>query len=81
MSNTTVNIKFKAGLTQSDPEVKPVLFVGQPVHLAALTWQDVRNKLEPRVSEEVCIKLMCCFLYVSRQIKLNVYSQFWCTIE
>nr|XP_032523702.1 probable aminopeptidase NPEPL1 [Danaus plexippus plexippus] len=52
MSNS-VNIKFKWGLSTSDPEQKPVLFVGQTAHIAALSWQDVRCKLEPRVTEEV----------------------------
>lgn len=55
MSNSPVNIKFKWGLSASDPEQKPVLFVGQAAHLAALSWQDVRCKLEPKVSEEVSI--------------------------
>ncbi|CAH0717609.1 unnamed protein product, partial [Brenthis ino] len=52
MSNSSVSIKFKWGLSASDPEQKPVLFVGQAAHLAALSWQDVRCKLEPKVSEE-----------------------------
>lgn len=56
MSNSPVNIKFKWGLSVSDPEQKPVLFVGQSAHLAALSWQDVRCKLEPKVSEEVSNK-------------------------
>ncbi|XP_023948041.2 probable aminopeptidase NPEPL1 [Bicyclus anynana] len=52
MSQSPVSIKFKWGLSASDPDQKPVLFVGQAAHLNALTWQDVRCKLEPRVSEE-----------------------------
>ncbi|CAH2228154.1 jg10230, partial [Pararge aegeria aegeria] len=52
MSHSPVSIKFKWGLSASDPEQKPVLFVGQAAHLSALTWQDVRCKLEPKVSEE-----------------------------
>ncbi|XP_050671604.1 probable aminopeptidase NPEPL1 isoform X2 [Leptidea sinapis] len=53
MSSSQTNIKFRWGLTASDPEQSPVLFVGQPAHLKALSWQDVRCKLEPRVTEEV----------------------------
>nr|XP_026499997.1 probable aminopeptidase NPEPL1 isoform X2 [Vanessa tameamea] len=53
MSTAPVSIKFKWGLSASDPEQKPVFFVGLSTHLSALTWQDVRCKLEPRVSEEV----------------------------
>ncbi|XP_045761869.1 probable aminopeptidase NPEPL1 isoform X2 [Maniola jurtina] len=52
MSHSPVSIKFKWGLSASDPEQKPVLFVGQASHLAALSWQDVSCKLEPKVSEE-----------------------------
>lgn len=52
MSTAPVSIKFKWGLSASDPEQKPVLFVGQGTHLSALSWQDVRCKLEPKVTEE-----------------------------
>ncbi|CAG9131187.1 unnamed protein product [Plutella xylostella] len=53
MSNGSgVSVKFTSGLSKSDPEQKPVLIVGQASHLAALTWQDVRCKLEPRVTED-----------------------------
>ncbi|CAK1543638.1 unnamed protein product [Leptosia nina] len=51
MSGTS--IKFRWGLSASEPEQTPVLFVGQPAHLSALSWQDIRCKLEPRVTEEV----------------------------
>ncbi|XP_045512959.1 probable aminopeptidase NPEPL1 isoform X1 [Pieris brassicae] len=47
------SIKFRWGLSASEPEQTPVLFVGQPAHLSALSWQDVRCKLESRVTEEV----------------------------
>lgn len=53
MSNGHVNIKFAWGLSKSDPDQKPVLFVGQANHLSALQWDHVKCKLEPRVSEEV----------------------------
>ncbi|XP_068624954.1 probable aminopeptidase NPEPL1 [Battus philenor] len=53
MSGGSVNVKFRWGLSTSDPETQPVLIVGQAVHLNTFTWQDVRCKLEPRVSEEV----------------------------
>lgn len=52
MSNATVSIKFRWGLTQSDPEQQPVLFVGQSAHLSALDWDVVKFKLEPRVTQE-----------------------------
>ncbi|XP_013165699.1 PREDICTED: probable aminopeptidase NPEPL1 isoform X2 [Papilio xuthus] len=53
MSTAAMNVKFHYGLTASDPETHPVLIVGQATHLNTLTWQDVRCKLEPRVTEEV----------------------------
>ncbi|CAB3232434.1 unnamed protein product [Arctia plantaginis] len=52
MSNASVSIKFRWGLSPSDPEQQPVLIVGQASHIASLTWDDVRCKLEPRVTEE-----------------------------
>ncbi|XP_052759488.1 probable aminopeptidase NPEPL1 isoform X2 [Galleria mellonella] len=60
MSNATVNIKFRHGLTASDPERQPVLVVGQVAHLDSLTWHDVRCKLEPRVTEEAWRRGVAC---------------------
>ncbi|XP_060807419.1 probable aminopeptidase NPEPL1 isoform X1 [Amyelois transitella] len=60
MSNATVNIKFRWGLTASDPERQPVLIVGQVPHLCSLKWQDVRCKLEPRVTEEAWHRGLAC---------------------
>ncbi|XP_019869524.2 probable aminopeptidase NPEPL1 [Aethina tumida] len=44
---------FRSGLTKSDPHRNPVLIVGQAKHLSQLKFDDVRAKLEPRVTEEV----------------------------
>ncbi|KAJ8710379.1 hypothetical protein PYW07_009745 [Mythimna separata] len=60
MSNASVSIKFRSGLTPSDPEQQPVLIVGQAQHLSALNWEDVRCKLEPRVSEEAWRRGLQC---------------------
>lgn len=60
MSNASVSIKIRAGLTSSDPEQQPVLIVGQAAHLSALNWDDVRCKLEPRVSEEAWRRGLQC---------------------
>ncbi|KAF9420562.1 hypothetical protein HW555_003312 [Spodoptera exigua] len=60
MSNASVSIKFRAGLTPSDPEQQPVLIVGQAAHLGALNWDDVRCKLEPRVTEEAWRRGLQC---------------------
>ncbi|CAH0597119.1 unnamed protein product [Chrysodeixis includens] len=60
MSNASVSIKFRWGLTPSDPEQQPVLIVGQAGHLNTLSWDDVRCKLEPRVSEEAWRRGLQC---------------------
>ncbi|CAG9793071.1 unnamed protein product, partial [Diatraea saccharalis] len=60
MSSSSVNIKFRWGLSPSDPEQNPVLIVGQVAHLNSLTWSDVRCKLEPRVSEEAWRRGLSC---------------------
>ncbi|KAM3955497.1 putative aminopeptidase NPEPL1 granny smith protein [Aphomia sociella] len=60
MSNATVNIKFRWGLSASDPERQPVLVVGQVAHLESLSWHDVRCKLEPRVTEEAWRRGVAC---------------------
>ncbi|XP_049879975.1 probable aminopeptidase NPEPL1 isoform X2 [Pectinophora gossypiella] len=52
MSNGAVSVKFRWGLTPSDPERQPTLFVGQGPHLSALSWADVKCKLESKVTEE-----------------------------
>lgn len=74
MSNSSVSIKFKWGLSASDPEQKPVLFVGQAAHLAALSWQDVRCKLEPKVSEEVSKFIKLVFL------SINITYYLYCVV-
>ncbi|KAL0811796.1 hypothetical protein ABMA28_009226 [Loxostege sticticalis] len=60
MSNASVNIKFRWGLTPSDPEAQPVLIVGQAAHLNSLSWNDIRCKLEPRVTEEAWKRGLSC---------------------
>ena len=52
---TNVNLKFSASLAASDPASNPVLIVGQLKNLTRLTYEDVRIKLEKRVSEDVSI--------------------------
>ncbi|XP_059484921.1 probable aminopeptidase NPEPL1 [Neocloeon triangulifer] len=47
------NVEFVTSLTKSDPQKHPVLIVGQTKHLAKLTFNDVRAKLEPRVTGDV----------------------------
>lgn len=46
-------LNFKWGLSSSDPEQQQVLIVGQPAHLLNLTWNDVKCKLQSKVTEEV----------------------------
>lgn len=48
----TTKLVFQSGLTTSDPQVNPVLILGQVKHLTQLKYSTVKCKLEPRVSEE-----------------------------
>lgn len=48
---------FRGAPVPSDPQTKPVLIIGQVKHLALLEFDDVKCKLQPRVSKEVCYSL------------------------
>ena len=43
---------FKGGLSSSDPVECPVMILGQHHHLAMVDWENIKVKLEPRVSRE-----------------------------
>ncbi|CAO1440822.1 unnamed protein product, partial [Diamesa hyperborea] len=45
-------IVFKSGLRTADPVKEPVLIIGQMKHLNALKFDDVKCKLQPRVTED-----------------------------
>lgn len=45
-------LAFQTGLTVTDPQESPVLIIGQVRHLTQLKYQQIKAKLEPRVSEE-----------------------------
>lgn len=49
----TTKIVFGNSLSRSDPQQSPVLIIGQVKHLNLLKYQDIKVKLEPRVTEEV----------------------------
>ncbi|GLV36451.1 granny smith [Carabus blaptoides fortunei] len=49
----STKLSYRGTLSKTDPQQKPVLFIGQVKHLASLKYDDVKCKLEPRVSEEV----------------------------
>lgn len=49
----TTNITFTNVLKESDPQQTPVLIIGQLKHLTQLKYDDIKSKIEPRVSEEV----------------------------
>ncbi|KAJ2938872.1 hypothetical protein O0L34_g17682 [Tuta absoluta] len=59
-NSSSVSVKLQCGLSESDPEEQPVLIVGQAPHLASLSWNDVRCKLEPKVSEEAWKRGLSC---------------------
>jgi len=48
-----VKLHFSSTLTRSDPLENPVIIIGQLKNLNRLSFNDVRVKLEPRVTEEV----------------------------
>lgn len=47
------NLKYNATLTKTDPHNNPVLIIGQIRHLNSLKFDEVKDKLLPRVTEEV----------------------------
>jgi probable aminopeptidase NPEPL1 len=48
-----VSVQYVSGQAPSDPATTPVTIIGQARHLASLAWENVRQKLEPRVSQDV----------------------------
>ena len=46
-------VLFSRGLTPSDPVKIPVIILGQHQHLVRVAWEDIRAKLEPRVTQEM----------------------------
>lgn len=57
MSSATIT--FNNELSAGDPLETPVLIIGQVKHLAQLQFQDVKCKLEQRVTEEVNNAYIC----------------------
>lgn len=49
---SSVSLKISSGLQPSDCSTHPVLFVGQIAHLSAISYEDVRCKVQPYVTEE-----------------------------
>lgn len=46
-------ITFSNALRKTDPQQNPVLIIGQVKHLTQLKYEQIKIKLEPRVSEEI----------------------------
>ena len=46
-------VLFSRGLSPSDPVKSPVIIIGQHQHLARVAWDDIKVKLEPRVTQEM----------------------------
>lgn len=51
---SSAKLQFLGSLTQTDPHVHPVVIIGQVQNLAKIKFDDIKMKLEPRVTEEVC---------------------------
>lgn len=50
----SVTLRYSSDLATSDPQHNPVLIVGQVKNLNKITFDQVKRKVEPRVTEEVC---------------------------
>ncbi|XP_075702888.1 putative aminopeptidase NPEPL1 [Rhinoderma darwinii] len=48
-----VRLEFKSCAGDADPQSRPVLILGQVHNLQRVLWNDVKGKLQPRVTEEV----------------------------
>jgi len=46
-------VLFTGGLAPCDPVSTPVIIIGQQPHLNRVNWDDIKVKLEPRVSKEI----------------------------
>lgn len=55
-------ITFVSGPIVSDPHSHPILIIGQVRHLSLIKFADVKDKLEPRVTEQV-IELSILLLF------------------
>jgi len=51
---SSAKLQFLGSLTQTDPYIHPVVIIGQLKNLAKIKFNDLKVKLEPRVTEEVC---------------------------
>ncbi|KAJ9586400.1 hypothetical protein L9F63_019952, partial [Diploptera punctata] len=52
-SMCSAKLQFLGQLTRTDPQTHPVVIIGQVKNLAKIKFNDVKMKLEPRVTEEV----------------------------
>ena len=71
-----VNLQFSGSLSKSDPESIPVVIVGQTKNLAKISYDDVKVKLQPRVSAEV-ITWQRSLMMMSRSSCSLEYLQRW----
>ena len=69
---TNVNLKFSSTLAPSDPSLNPVLIVGQLKNLTRLTFEDVKVKLQNRVSEEVLYDNFVCVIYALLDLLMSL---------
>ncbi|XP_017859617.1 PREDICTED: probable aminopeptidase NPEPL1 [Drosophila arizonae] len=66
------DIKFNASLSRTDPQVQPVLIIGQLRHLNLLKFSQLAGKLEPRVNEETFKNAIAC-LHPAPTDKCSLY--------
>ncbi|XP_023034102.1 probable aminopeptidase NPEPL1 isoform X2 [Drosophila willistoni] len=66
------DIRFNASLSSSDPQVHPVLIIGQLRHLNLLKFDQLASKLQPRVTEETFRSALAC-LHPAPTDKVSLY--------
>lgn len=72
MFQMATDIKFNASLSRTDPQVQPVLIIGQLRHLNLLKFSQLASKLEPRVNEETFKNAIAC-LHPAPTDKCSLY--------
>lgn len=69
-----VKINFSTDSERSDPQKQPVIIVGQLTCLNKITFDDVRHKLEPRVTEEVVTLYKLFFVTLFGRIIIIIFN-------
>lgn len=66
-------ITFNSGPITSDPYNHPILIIGQVRHLSLIKFADVKDKLEPRVNEQVIELFKSCYFCADFRFIFKIY--------